>query len=33
MTYCMVLVTCKEDTEARTLASKIVHEKLAAAYR
>jgi periplasmic divalent cation tolerance protein len=30
MTYCMVLVTCKEDTEARSLASKIVHEKLAA---
>ena len=30
MSHCMVLVTCKQDTEARSLASKIVHEKLAA---
>jgi periplasmic divalent cation tolerance protein len=30
MSYCMVLVTCKDDTEARSLASKIVHNKLAA---
>lgn len=30
MTYCMVLVTCKNENEARSLASKIVHKKLAA---
>ncbi len=30
MSWCMVLVTCKDDTEARSLASKIVHEKLGA---
>jgi len=30
MSHCMVLVTCKDDTEARSLASGIVHDKLAA---
>ncbi len=30
MSHCMVLVTCKDDTEARLLASGIVHDKLAA---
>ncbi|EMS81131.1 divalent-cation tolerance protein CutA [Desulfotignum phosphitoxidans] len=30
MSYCMVLVTCKDETEARSLASRIVHDKLAA---
>jgi periplasmic divalent cation tolerance protein len=30
MSYCMVLVTCKKETEARTLASDIVHNRLAA---
>lgn len=30
MTYCMVFVTCKNETEARSMASKIVHKKLAA---
>lgn len=30
MSHCMVLVTCKDDTEARSLASGIVHGKLAA---
>lgn len=30
MPYCMVLVTCANDTDARSLASKIVHGKLAA---
>jgi periplasmic divalent cation tolerance protein len=30
MSYCMVLVTCANESDARSLASKIVHEKLAA---
>ena len=30
MSHCMVLVTCKDDTEARSLASGIVHDKMAA---
>jgi periplasmic divalent cation tolerance protein len=30
MSHCMVLVTCKDETEARSLASRIVHGKLAA---
>ncbi len=30
MSHCMVLVTCKNETEARSLASGIVHDKLAA---
>ena len=30
MSYCMVLVTCKNETEARSLASDIVHNRLAA---
>lgn len=30
MTYCMVLVTCKNEAEARSLASKLVNKKLAA---
>jgi periplasmic divalent cation tolerance protein len=30
MSHCMVLVTCKDDTEARFLASEMVHNKLAA---
>ena len=30
MSHCMVLVTCKDETEARSLASMIVHDKLAA---
>ena len=30
MPHCMVFVTCGSETEARNLASKIVHSKLAA---
>jgi periplasmic divalent cation tolerance protein len=30
MSHCMVLVTCKSETEASSLASDIVHNKLAA---
>ncbi|HSL62936.1 MAG TPA: divalent-cation tolerance protein CutA [Desulfotignum sp.] len=30
MSYCMVLVTCANETDARSLASEIVHRKLAA---
>lgn len=30
MSYCIVLVTCKNETDARSLASHIVHKKLAA---
>ncbi|MDZ7666019.1 MAG: divalent-cation tolerance protein CutA [Desulfotignum sp.] len=30
MSHCMVLVTCKDQAEARSLASMIVHDKLAA---
>jgi periplasmic divalent cation tolerance protein len=30
MSYCMVFVTCGKENDARSLASKIVHKKLAA---
>jgi periplasmic divalent cation tolerance protein len=30
MSYCMVLVTCGNETDARSLATQIVHKKLAA---